>query len=83
MNILLNERPVKYLIAISKQDGTKSINEIGKEVYNTYKSRYELYIKFKEMGILDIDEDQREILISLNDKGKKFLNLVVQLMSFE
>lgn len=81
MNFLLNERPAKYLLAIARQDGTKSINELGKGIYNTYKSRYELYLKFKEMGIIDINEDQREVIITLNDRGKKVLSLVNQLMS--
>ena len=83
MNILLNERPVKFLLAISKQDGTKSINDLGKDIYNTYKSRYELYEKFREYGIIEINDNQREVIISLNEKGKRLLTHITEIMTLK
>lgn len=80
MNILLNEKPVKFLIAISKQNGHKSINELGKGIYNTYKSKYELYEKFNKMGILEVDESNKEVLLYLNEKGLKMMRAVLELV---
>ena len=43
---------LSFLIATKTKD--KSINELGKGIYNTYKSKYELYEKFNKMGILEV-----------------------------
>ena len=73
MNFLLNERPVLFLQAISKNDSKKGINKLGKECYSTYKSRYNNIMEFEKLGYVRLEREGREITAILTDKGKEAL----------
>ena len=72
-NVLFNEKPVMLLRAISKQNGSKGISEIGKKCYATYRSRYNIILEFEALGYISLEREGREVICTLTDKGKDVL----------
>jgi predicted transcriptional regulator len=81
MNLLLNDKPCRLLIAVSKQTNNQGINEIGKNVYATYKSRWEVIAELEKIGLIYIEKFGREAKPFLTPKGKKALEYVSKIIS--
>jgi predicted transcriptional regulator len=81
MNILLNDKPCKLLLAVSKQNNSKGINEIGKQVYATYKSRWEVITELERLGFVYIEKFGREAKPFLTPKGKEILGYINKISS--
>lgn len=74
MNLLLNEKPVRMLQALTKQNGKKGINQLGKSCYSTYKSKYLAICEFEKLGYLKLDRIGREVIAYLTPKGEEAVN---------
>jgi len=72
-NILIREKPSILLRALYKQNGKKGINEIGKSIYSTYKSRYSVLTLFEKEGYVSFERGGREVICTLTKKGKEAL----------
>ena len=83
MNLLLNEKPCKILLAISKQNGKQGINTIGKEVYATYKSRYQTMVDLESVGFIKFERLGREVITWLTPNGEKAVNYIKKIMELE
>jgi len=81
MRILLNDKPVGLLQAISKQNGKLSINDVGKTVYATYKSRWEVTNELEKNGLVYTLKFGREVIPYLTPTGKKVLGYVNYILS--
>jgi len=73
MKLLLKDKPCRLLQAVSKQTGKKGINEIGKSVYATYKSRWEIINELEQKDIVYLEKFGREVVPFLTPKGEKVL----------
>jgi len=69
MNLLLNEKPCKLLRTVGRKGSTVSINEIGKDCYTTYKSRYKVILQLHELGYVSLERPGREVVVSITRKG--------------
>jgi len=76
MKILLNDKPCRLLSAVSRQTGKQSINDIGKPVYATYKSRWEVISELEKKGLIYTIKFGREVIPNLTPKGKKVLEYI-------
>jgi predicted transcriptional regulator len=81
MNILLNDKPCRLLLAVSKQTNNQGINEIGKGVYATYKSRWDVITELEKLGLVYIEKFGREAKPFLTPKGKQVLLNINQIIS--
>lgn len=81
MKNLLNDKPARLLQAISRQNGKLSINDIGKGVYATYKSRWEIISEFEQKGLIYTVKYGREVIPNLTPDGKKVLTYVNYILS--
>ena len=81
MKNLLNDKPARLLQAISRQNGKLSINDIGKGVYATYKSRWEIVSEFEQKGLIYTVKFGREVIPNLTPIGKKVLVSVNYILS--
>ena len=76
MKLLLNDKPTRLLQVVSRQTGKLSINDIGKPVYATYKSRWEVLSKLESSGLIYTIKFGREVVPYLTDEGKKVLGYI-------
>jgi predicted transcriptional regulator len=76
MNVLLADKPCRLLNVVSKQNGKQSINDVGKTVYATYKSRWEVISELESKGLVYTEKYGREVVPYLTTKGKKVLGYV-------
>ena len=67
--------------AVAKQDGKKSINDVGKVVYATYKSRWEVMYELEKMGLVWVEKIGREVKPYLTPEGEKVLGYINHIMS--
>lgn len=74
MNLLLNEKPVRMLQAITKQNGKKGINKLGKGCYSTYKSKYLAIVEFEKLGYVSLERCGREVIAYLTKKGEEAIS---------
>ena len=81
MEILLNNKPCKLLQAISRQDGKQSITDLGKSIYATYKSRWEVVSKLEGSGLIYTVKFGREVIPNLTDEGEKVLGYINYILS--
>ena len=81
MEILLNNKPCKLLHAISRQNGKQSITDLGRNIYATYKSRWEIVSKLEGSGLIYTIKFGREVIPSLTDEGKKVLGYIDYILS--
>jgi len=72
-NILLNEKPILLLQSITKQNGKKGINEIGKNCYATYRSRYNIVLELESLEYIQLERAGREVICTITDKGREAL----------
>jgi len=71
INLLINEKPAKLLLALAKQTGNKGINEIGKGCYSTYKSKYLTILELEKLGYASLYRVGREVIAKLTPKGEE------------
>ena len=83
MNILLNNKPCMLLHAIAKQTGRQGINEIGKNVYATYKSKWEVINELECLGLVFFEKFGREVVAYLTPEGEKCLRYINYIMSLK
>ena len=76
MKLLLKDKPARLIQAISRQDGKTSINDIGKGVYATYKSKWETISELENSGLIYTIKFGREVIPYLTDDGKKVLEYI-------
>jgi predicted transcriptional regulator len=76
MDLLLANKPCKLLQAISRQTGKKGITEIGKDIYATYKSRWEVINGLEASGLIYTEKMGREVVPYLTATGKVVLEYV-------
>lgn len=76
MKLLTTDKPCRLLQAISMQNGKKSISEIGKNVYATYKSRWEVVSEFELKGLVYTEKFGREVVPYLTPLGKAVLEKI-------
>ena len=81
MKLLLNEKPAKLMQAISRQNGKFSINDVGKPVYATYKSRWEVLSKLEQSGLVYTIKLGREVIPYLTEEGMKILGYINYILS--
>lgn len=73
MDLLLANKPCKLLQAISRQNGKKSITDVGKDIYATYKSRWEVVNGLETNGLIYTEKFGREVIPFLTKEGEKVL----------
>ena len=83
MNILLNNRACRLLHSISKQNGRQGINEIGKEAYATYKSKWEVVAELEILGLVFFEKFGREVITYLTPEGEKVLSYINYILALE
>ena len=81
MKLLLKDKPCRLLQAVSRQTGKQGINEMGKSVYATYKSRWEVISELEKKEIVYLEKFGREVIPFLTPKGEKVLNYVNYIMT--
>ncbi len=81
MKLLLTDKPCRLLHAVSKQNGKQSINDIGKTVYATYKSRWEVISELENSGLVYTEKYGREVVPYLTENGKKVLTYINYILS--
>jgi len=81
MKLLLNDKPTRLLQSVSRQTGKLSINDVGKSVYATYKSRWEVLSELEENGLVYTIKFGREVVPYLTEEGKKVLIYVNYILS--
>lgn len=81
MKLLLNDKPCRLLQVVSKQNGKQSINDIGKPVYATYKSRWEVVSELEAKGLIYTEKFGREVVPYLTPKGVKVLGYINYILS--
>jgi len=81
MKLLLNDKPCRLLNAVSKQTGKQGINDIGKPVYATYKSRWEVIGELQKKGLVYTVKFGREVIPNLTPNGKKVLGYINYILS--
>lgn len=83
MNILLNSRSCMLLQSISKQTGSQGINEIGRNAYATYKSKWEVVNELEGLGLVFFEKFGREVIAYLTPEGEKVLKYVSYITSLK
>jgi len=81
MKLLLNDKPCRLLQSVAKQTGKQSINDIGKTVYATYKSRWEVISELEKNGLIYTVKFGREVVPNLTPNGKKVLDYINYILS--
>ena len=81
MDLLLSSKPCKLLQALSRQNGKKSITDIGKNIYATYKSRWEIINIFEEKELIYTEKFGREVIPFLTKKGEKVIKYISYIMA--
>ncbi len=76
MDLLLANKPCKLLQAVSRQNGKKSITDIGKDIYATYKSRWEVIDKLEQSKLIYTEKFGREVIPFLTKEGTKVLTYI-------
>ena len=76
MKLLLNDKPTRLLQSVARQTGKLSINDIGKLVYATYKSRWEVLSQLEASGLIYTTKFGREVIPYLTEDGKKVLGYI-------
>lgn len=81
MRILLNDKPCRLLQSVAKQTGKQGINDIGKPVYATYKSRWEVMSELEVKGLVYTEKFGREVVPYLTERGQKVLRYINYILS--
>lgn len=81
MKLLLNDKPCRLLNAVSRQNGKLSINDLGKPVYATYKSRWEVISELEKKGLVYTVKFGREVIPNLTPNGKRVLEYINYILS--
>jgi len=81
MEILLSNKPCRLLQAISRQNGKQSITDLGKSIYATYKSRWEVVDKLEKSGLIYTVKFGREVIPSLTDEGEKVMGYITYILN--
>ena len=68
-----NKKQISLLININRQDGNKSISELGKGVYNTYRMTHINLNKFLDIGIVEYDTKKNKVIPKLTEYGRSLL----------
>ena len=76
MKLLLHSKSCMLLHAISKQRGEQGINEIGKDSYATYKSRWEVANELESKGLVFFEKLGREVIAFITPEGEKILGWI-------
>lgn len=83
MNVLLNTRACRLLHSISKQNGRQGINEIGRDAYATYKSKWEIVAELESFGLVFFEKFGREVITFLTPEGERVLECVNYILSLQ
>lgn len=81
MNILLNRRACMLLRSVAKQNGKLSINDMGKNAYATYKSRWEVINELESSGLVFLEKFGKEVIAYLTPDGVKVLKYINYIIS--
>lgn len=81
MKLLLADKPCRLLHAVSRQNGKQSITDIGKTVYATYKSRWEVISELEDRGLVYTEKYGREVIPYLTPVGEKVLGYINYILS--
>lgn len=76
MKLLLSDKPCRFIKSISKQNGRQSITDIGRGIYATYKSRWEVITKLEDSGLVYTEKYGREVIPYLTKDGQKVLSYI-------
>ncbi|MFW6047223.1 MAG: hypothetical protein ACOCP4_05505 [Candidatus Woesearchaeota archaeon] len=73
----LNKKQIELLMKLNKQDGSKSITELGKGIYSTYRTVHVNMDKFFDMGIVEYETKKNKVVPRLTPYGKSLLRTLL------
>ena len=62
---------------LNKQDGNKSITELGKGIYSTYRMVHINLDNFVDMGLVEYETKKNKVIPRLTDFGKGILRTLI------
>lgn len=78
--MLLNDKPAKFLLALSKE--RKSVHEIGREFYSCNNSVYSALDRFSQWGLIEVDRGKKELKVKITAKGKEIISHISALVPY-
>ena len=72
-----NKKQINLLIGINKQNGNKSLLEVGKGIYDTYRMIHINTNKFVDMGLVEYDRKKNKIIPRLTEFGMSVLRTLI------
>jgi len=70
----LNKNQILFLVEISKQDGKRSVSELGKRIWNTAVSSYNNMCLLRDGGYIALHRRKNTIIPNITALGKMQLN---------
>lgn len=72
-----NKKQIELLKKLNRQDGNKSISELGKGIYSTYITVHRNTDKLFDMGIIEYETKKNKIIPRLTIYGKGILKTLI------
>ena len=77
MTFLLQDKPVKFLLAMQNQKENKdTILNIGRKFYSCNNSIYDALDRFEGWGILEVLKGKRDLKVKFTKKGQEVLDAI-------
>lgn len=80
MTYLLQDKPVRFLLAMQNQKD--SILNIGRDFYSCNNSIYEAIDRFEAWGIIEVTKGKRDLKVKFTKKGLQVLDAIGTLMIY-
>jgi DNA-binding MarR family transcriptional regulator len=71
-----NKKQIKILRKLNSQDGNKSITELGKGIYSTYRMVHINLDLFVDMGLVEYHTKKNMVIPYLTSYGKDILRVL-------
>ncbi len=80
LNLFMNEKPAKALIALSDRSRVWYARMLAKEIDTTYAHAVNLLDRFAELGLVVFEKEGRIKIVRLTKEGEELANLVQALV---
>jgi predicted transcriptional regulator len=73
----LSEKQAEFLCLISR-DKKKSVSELGRTIYATYKSCYDVIYLFQKEGLIELSYNKNSLIPKITLKGEKKVQEIIK-----